>query len=155
MQNEKKGVVPTISISQNGKAEKEQGATGATVTNGTKIAEVTKSTEQVATVPAVPSIQELTAKAEKTAMLVQKYEKIKAKKEQVDRFVILHESEQANIVITDVKGQRIETSNPKSIEQVLAIWKADICEALTNAEQEIRDIMSVPQAMTNVIRQAA
>ncbi|MCL2597280.1 MAG: hypothetical protein FWD66_06430 [Paludibacter sp.] len=92
-----------------------------------------------------PSIEELQAKAEKTAQLVQKYQTIKAKKAEVDSFVILHENEQAMMQIVDVKGRVIKTSNPKSIEQVLTIWKSDICEALIKAEKEVREIMSAQQ----------
>jgi predicted transcriptional regulator len=114
--------------------------------NGEKTAvqiEVSKSAKQpVPAVPAMPSIEELQAKAEKTAQMVQRYQSIKAKKAELDSFVILYETEQAKIVITDVKGRSITTNNPKSIESVIQIWKADICEALAKAEQDIRGIMN-------------
>lgn len=86
-----------LSISIN----KKESATGAVVVTGEKTAEVinttskmevSKPTEQV-TLPTVLSIEELQAKAEKTAQMVERYQKIKAKKALVDRFVILHEIE--------------------------------------------------------------
>ena len=164
--------VSTFSI----KTQKES-ATGAVVENGTKaiVLDSTKAAEMLqkhnetqATaevvnsentpkmeVVTVPSIEELQAKAEKTAKLVNRYQTIKAKKAEVDSFVILHESEQAQITITDVTGRSIRTNNPHSIEQVLKIWKEDISAALKKAEAEIREIMNAQQAMPEALKLAA
>jgi len=145
-----------LSISINTKTE---GATGAKVENATTVAEVTNNENapkvEAVTVPAVPSIEELQARAEKTSQLVERYRTIKEKKAELDSFVILHENEQANITITDVKGRRISTNNPKSIAQVIGIWKTDISEALVKAEQDVRESMNAQQATPDVLNKAA
>ena len=154
-----------LSISINKTEDK--GATNAKVENGVKTAEVInpestpktevpKPAEQVKpAIPAMPSIEELQAKAEKTAKLVQRYQTIKLKKAEIDSFVILHESDRAQLEIEDCNGRRIVTQNLKSIEQVLVIWKNDINEALTKAEQEIREIMNAQQATPEILQIAA
>ena len=137
----------------------EEGAKGAIVINGVNVAKVTHQTLELPKVeqatPSIPSIEELQARAEKTAQLVRRYQNVKEKKAEVDSFVILHESEQASITICDVKGREITTNNPKSIAQVIEIWKADIGEALARAEQEIRDIMNAQATTPDVLKQAA
>ena len=145
-----------LSISINTKKES---ATGVTVEKGTQKAEVQNievaPKVEVVTMPTMPSIEELQAKAEKTAQLVSRYQTIKSKKAEVDSFVILHDSNQAQITIRDVNGREIVTNNPKTIGQVLTTWKADIAEALVKSEQEIREIMSAQQATPEVLSNAA
>jgi hypothetical protein len=89
-----------------------------------------------------PTIEELQAKGLKIYHLTQRYEEIRGKKALVDRFQILHEKENACLTIVDAKGEEITTNNPKSIQQVIEIWKCDLTEALSKAETEIRQIMS-------------
>ncbi len=145
-----------LSISIN---KKEESATSAAVVTGKQVAEVKnidiapKPAEQVVTMP--PSIEELQARAEKTSQLVERYQTIKEKKAELDSFVILHDREQARIVITDNNGRRIETYNPKSIAQVVEIWKKDINEALAKAEQDVREIMNAERATSETVRPAA
>lgn len=89
----------------------------------------------------VPSIEELQAKGLKIFHLTEKYKEIKRKIEIVDRFSILHDKENAQLTIVDTNGEEIQTRNPKSIKQVLEIWRKDLGDALNYREAEIRDLM--------------
>ncbi len=148
--------------------KREESAKSAVVVNGVTIAEVTHNTigteekkepkpAEQATPPVanIPSIEELQARAEKTSQLVKRYQTVKEKKAEIDRFTILHDSENSKIYISDEDGRSITTSNPKSIAQVIDIWKKDINEALAKAEQEVREIMTAPQATLEVLKQVA
>ena len=102
----------------------------------------------------IPSIEELQAKAEKTAQLVERFRTIKAKKAEVDSFVILHENTQAEITVRDVAGRSITTCNPKTIAQVIEFWKGELTDALQKSERDIREIMNAQQALPEVLKDA-
>jgi len=150
-----KGKKP-LSISIN---KVEESAKDATVVNDkknveVKIIETAPKVEAVKT-PTIPSIEELQAKAEKTSLLVQRYQTIKGKKADIDGFVILMDNSIAKVTLTDQNGNKIHSHNPKSILQVVDIWKSDINEALIKAEQEVREIMGAQQIMPEALKQAA
>lgn len=87
------------------------------------------------------SIDEITADIEKLELLRKKHIEIREKISLVDKFVISHDNNNAQLSIIDASSNRISTGNPKSIAQVLKIWTDDLKTALLQKEQEIRNLL--------------
>ena len=87
------------------------------------------------------SLDELTEKAEKLNLLRVKLEDIKDKRKQLQAFQISHDEKNAQLTIVDATGQKISTSSPTSIGQVIDIWGSELDAHLSNVEKSMRAIL--------------
>ena len=85
-----------------------------------------------------PTLQELKNRATLIHLLDEKHTKLTAKRSSLDRFIIKHESENAQIVVTDANGEEFKSSSPRTISKVLEFWKEEFDEAITEIENEIK-----------------
>lgn len=87
------------------------------------------------------SIQDIQNKAEKLHLLSNKYAEYQAKLKELERFEISHVSDNAQMSIIDSNGLSFESSNPKSIAQVIEIWKTDFQNAIKKTESSMRELI--------------
>ena len=87
------------------------------------------------------TLDELTERAEKLNLLRIKLEDIKEKRKQLQAFQISHDEKNAQLTIVDATGQRITTSSPTSIGQVINIWGSELDAHLSNVETSMRAIL--------------
>lgn len=85
-----------------------------------------------------PTLQELKNRATIIHLLDEKHTKLTAKRSSLDSFRIKHESENAQIVVTDANGEEFKSSSPRTISKVLEFWKEEFDEAITEIENEIK-----------------
>jgi precorrin-6B methylase 1 len=102
----------------------------------------TEAPKEVAEPKKQLSIEELKNKAIALEALTDKHNAIIEKTQELDKFKVLHEESQARIRIEDVNGLFFESTNPKTIAQVIQIWKENFAEAKANIEDKIRQVYS-------------
>lgn len=85
-----------------------------------------------------PTLQELKNRATIIHLLDEKHTKLTAKRSSLDSFRIKHESENAQIVVTDANGEEFKSSSPKTIGKLIGFWKEEFDEAITEIENEIK-----------------
>jgi hypothetical protein len=86
-----------------------------------------------------PTLQELKNRATIIHLLDEKHTKLTAKRSSLDTFRIKHESENAQIVVTDANGEEFKSSSPKTIGKLIGFWKEEFDEAITEIEIEIKN----------------
>lgn len=86
-----------------------------------------------------PTVQDLKNRATIIHLLDEKHTKLTAKRSSLDTFRIKHESENAQIVVTDANGEEFKSSSPKTIGKLIEFWKAEFDEAITEIEAEIKN----------------
>lgn len=84
------------------------------------------------------SIDQLTDKADRVYLLRKKYEEIRDKRKQLEKFAISHDSNNAQLTLVDANELTISTSNPVAIGKLLADWMCDLNTGLEKTESEIR-----------------
>lgn len=117
------------------------GADGKTVPAPLKVV-VTDKKEPVTQpkAPTAPNIEDLKARASLMTILSQKHEDLTSKRRELERFAISHDKNNAQMSVVDANGKEFSSSNPKSIGQLLTIWKAEFEEAIKATEEELRAV---------------
>ena len=108
------------------------------ITAGGKGLEKTNQVKESIPEKKEPTLQELKNRATLIHLLDEKHTKLTAKRSSLDRFIIKHESENAQIVVTDANGEEFKSSSPRTIGKVLEFWKQEFDEAITEIENEIK-----------------
>jgi hypothetical protein len=101
---------------------------------------VVKTDKQAPTTPKVANIEDLKARASLMTILSQKHEELTTKRRELERFAISHDKNNAQMSVVDATGKEFSSSNPKSIGQLLTIWKAEFEEAIKATEEELRAV---------------
>ena len=84
------------------------------------------------------TIDDLKNRAAMMVLLSEKHNSLLEKKRRLERFAIAHDKENAQITVVDANGEEFISSNPKSIGQLIAIWKTEFSDAIKETEAELR-----------------
>ena len=85
----------------------------------------------------VPTIDDLKNKAQILHLLRTKHDALTEKRKSLDHFTIVHDSNNAKIVVRDANGEEFQSTSPKSIKNLIEFWKVDFSEAILEIEKEI------------------
>jgi hypothetical protein len=84
------------------------------------------------------SIEDLKNRAITLTLLNQKHDGLIEKRKRLERFAIVHEQENAQIRVTDARGEEFVSNSPKSIAQLLIFWNEEFREAIEEVESQIK-----------------
>lgn len=84
------------------------------------------------------SIDELNDKADRVYLLKGKYQEIREKRKQLEKFTISHDQSNAQLTLVDANGLTISTSNPTAIRKLLMDWMIDLVNHMLKTEDDIR-----------------
>ena len=86
------------------------------------------------------SFEQIREKGQNLFNLMQKYDDVKGKAEDLKSFELLHNEEMASIVISDVKGRSFTSRNPKAIAKFIEFCGEQLTETLNSLETEMRKL---------------
>ena len=76
-------------------------------------------------------------KAQILHLLRTKHDTLTEKRKSLDHFTIVHDSNNAKILVKDANGEEFQSSSPKSIKNLIEYWKTEFSDAIKEVEQEI------------------
>lgn len=88
----------------------------------------------------VQSIEDIKRKSEVLNRLTVKWDTLTEKRRKVENFAISHDGDTASTIVRDAHGEVFESNSPKTINKLIEFWKAEFSEAITEVEQEMREI---------------
>lgn len=86
------------------------------------------------------SFEQIREKGETLFQLLQKFDEVKEKADELKSFKISHNNENAKIVISDATGRSFVSGNPKAISKFIEYCSEQMCEILTGLEAEMRKL---------------
>jgi hypothetical protein len=86
------------------------------------------------------SFEQIREKGETLFNLLQKFDEVKAKADELKSFKISHNNENAKIVISDATGRSFVSANPKAISKFIDYCSEQMGETLQGLETEMRKL---------------
>ena len=103
------------------------------------VAEATTAQEQPV-IKRIPTMQEMKESVSTLYYLQEKHSQLLAKRASLNKFAIAHERDNAEIIVTDATGEEFVSRSPKTIAKLIEFWKIEFEEALTDVENQLKDI---------------
>lgn len=88
-----------------------------------------------------PTAEERIKNAEKFQILTTKYDHLKAKKEELEKFKISSDGTKEHIYFENAEGYKLEISNSNIIEQMLTLAENTLNGILQNTQNEVQDFV--------------
>ena len=86
------------------------------------------------------SFDQIREKGETLFQLLQKFDEVKEKSDELKSFKISHNNENAKIVISDATGRSFASGNPKAISKFIEFCSEQMAETLSSLETEMRKL---------------
>jgi protein-arginine kinase len=88
-----------------------------------------------------PSAEERIKNAEKFKILTEKYDHLKAKKEELEKFKISSDGTKERIYFENAEGYKLEVSNSNIIDDMLKLAEDTLNGILNNTEKQVQDFV--------------
>jgi hypothetical protein len=88
----------------------------------------------------IPTMQELKESVTTLYLLQEKHTTLIAKRASLNKFAITHQKDNAEVVVTDAKGEEFTSRSPKTIAKLIEFWKLEFDEAIAEVEAELQKI---------------
>lgn len=88
----------------------------------------------------LPTIEEIKRRNDVLTRLVVRHENLTEKRRMVENFQVSHDRDTASVLVTDANGEHFQSNSPKTIGKLIEFWKAEFNEAISELEQEIRNV---------------
>jgi hypothetical protein len=89
-----------------------------------------------------PSIEDFKNRSLTLHLLKTKHDSLMEKRTRLDHFAIVHDQNNAQIVIHDANDEEFKSSSPKSIKRLIEFWKEEFSEAIAEIETEMYKIFN-------------
>jgi hypothetical protein len=86
------------------------------------------------------TFEQIREKGETLFNLLQKFDEVKAKADELKSFKISHNNENAKIIISDATGRSFASANPKAISKFIDYCSEQMSETLQGLETEMRKL---------------
>ena len=88
-----------------------------------------------------PTAEERIKNAEKFTILTKKYDHLKNKKEELEKFKISSDGMKEKIFFENAEGFKLEVSNSNIVEEMLQLAEKTLCNILTNTEKQVQEFV--------------
>lgn len=88
-----------------------------------------------------PSAEERIKNAEKFQILTQKYDHLKVKKEELEKFKISSDGTKEKIYFENAEGYKLEVSNSNIIDKMLSLAEDTLNGILSDTEQQVQEFV--------------
>lgn len=130
---EVKSNVQKIGTVQNGKVNQDE--------KKVNVSEIVKTETQKLIEKMKPSAEERIRNAEKFKILTAKYDHLKSKKEELEKFKISSDGTKERIYFENSEGFKLEVSNSNIVTEMLQLAEKTLSTILSNTEKEVQDFI--------------
>ena len=88
-----------------------------------------------------PTAEERIKNAEKFTILTKKYDHLKNKKEELEKFKISSDGMKEKIFFENAEGFKLEVSNSNIVEEMLQLAEKTLSNILTNTEKQVQEFV--------------
>jgi hypothetical protein len=88
-----------------------------------------------------PSAEERIKNAEKFKILTEKYDHLKVKKEELEKFKISSDGTKEKIYFENAEGYKLEVSNSNIIDKMLSLAEDTLNEILNKTEKQVQEFV--------------
>jgi hypothetical protein len=127
-------------MSKNAIAEKTASTIILAPITGEKVIQPLSIVSEKKEISKVPNIEELKNRALTLHLLKTKHDSLTEKRTRLEHFAIVHDQNNAQILIRDANGEEFKSSSPKSIKKLIEFWKEEFAEVIEEIETDMFNI---------------